>query len=103
LARTSHIYLTHSDKGAEVIRWGDRHQPIDIGSKDRAHLAVLVKYVNNQALRSGIEQIFCVWERDHVLPSSMKGFIHVDTAIHLYIKSLQKFDLVRWLVFSLVR
>ncbi len=23
-----HVYLTHADKGAEVIRWGDQHQPI---------------------------------------------------------------------------
>jgi len=23
-----HVYLTHGDKGAEVIRWGDQHQPI---------------------------------------------------------------------------
>jgi len=23
-----HIYLTHGDKGAEVIRWGEQHQPI---------------------------------------------------------------------------
>ena len=40
-------------------------------------------------LRS-IGQIFCVCERDHVLLSSMKGFIRIDTAMHLYIEPLQQ-------------
>ncbi len=60
-----------------------------IGFKDPRHLAVLLRYVNNQALLAGIQQIFCVCERDHPLLSSMKGFIKVDTDIHLYVKPLQ--------------
>jgi GNAT superfamily N-acetyltransferase len=61
-----------------------------IGFKDPSHLAVLVRYVNNQALLSGIQQIFCICERNHMLLSSMKGFIRVNTAIHLYVKTLQQ-------------
>ena len=61
-----------------------------IGFKDPAYLAVLLRYVNNQALRRGIEQMFCVCERDHVLLNSMKGFIRIDTAMNLYIKSIQE-------------
>jgi len=42
------------------------------------------------ALARGIEQIFCLCERDHVLLSSMKGFMYIDNAVHLYIKPLQE-------------
>jgi predicted N-acetyltransferase YhbS len=61
-----------------------------IAFKDPRHLAVLLKYVNNQVLLRSIGQIFCVCERDHVLLSSMKGFIRIDTAMHLYIEPLQQ-------------
>lgn len=61
-----------------------------IGFKDPEYLAVLLRYLNNQALRRGIEQMFCVCERDHVLLSSMKGFIRIDTAMNLYIKTIQQ-------------
>jgi GNAT superfamily N-acetyltransferase len=61
-----------------------------IAFKEPKHLSVLLRYVNNQVLLRGIEQIFCVCERDHILLSSMKGFIRVDTAMHLYIKPLQQ-------------
>jgi hypothetical protein len=57
--------------------------------KDPGHLAVLLRYMNNHALASGIEQIFSVCERDHPLLNTMKGFIRIDTAIHLYIKAFQ--------------
>jgi GNAT superfamily N-acetyltransferase len=61
-----------------------------IAFKDPRHLAVLLKYVNNQVLPRGIGQIFCICERDHVLLSSMKGFIRIDTAMHVYIKPFQQ-------------
>ena len=61
-----------------------------IGFRNADHLAVLIKYVNNLALHRGIEQIFCIGERDHPLLTTMKGFIHVDTAMHLYVKLLQQ-------------
>jgi len=61
-----------------------------IAFKDPQHMAVLLRYMNNQALQREIKQIFCVCERGHALFRSLKGFIHVDTAMHLYIKSLQQ-------------
>jgi GNAT superfamily N-acetyltransferase len=61
-----------------------------IGFKDPRHLAVLLRYLNNIALQRGIGQIFCIGERDHPLLRSTKGFIHVDTAMHLYVKPLQQ-------------
>ena len=61
-----------------------------IAFKDPNQLAVLLRYVNNLALVRGVEQIFCVCEQDHVLLSSMKGFMHIDNAMHLYIKPLQQ-------------
>ncbi len=76
----------------EFLKPGDIMKQImltPIGFKDPSHLAVLVRYVNNQALLSGIQQIFCICERDHMLLRSMKGFIRVNTAMHLYVKLLQ--------------
>jgi L-amino acid N-acyltransferase YncA len=61
-----------------------------IAFKDFGHIAVLLRHMNNGALKSGIEQIFCVCERNHPLLSSMKGFIQINTAIHLYIKPLEQ-------------
>lgn len=61
-----------------------------IAFKTPGHLAVLIRYLNNQALQEGIEQIFCICERDHVLLRAMKGFVHIDTAMHLYVKTLQQ-------------
>lgn len=77
----------------EFLKPGDIMKQImltPIGFKDPSHLAVLVRYVNNQALLSGIQQIFCICERDHMLLRSMKGFIRVNTAMHLYVKLLQQ-------------
>jgi hypothetical protein len=51
------------------------------GFKDPAHLSVLVRELNNQALQRGIGQMFCVCERNYALLRSLKGFIRVDTAI----------------------
>jgi RimJ/RimL family protein N-acetyltransferase len=60
-----------------------------IAFKDAMHLRPLLRFVNNQTLLKGSEHIFCVCEKNHMLLSSMKGFIRIDTAIHLYIKFLQ--------------
>ena len=59
-----------------------------IGFKEPEHLAVLLRHMNNQAVQNGIEQIFCVCEQDDVLLKSMKGFIRVNTALHVYTKPL---------------
>ena len=61
-----------------------------IGFKDTADLALLIRHLNNQARPKGIEQIFCICERDDVLRKSMKGFVHVDTALHVYVKPLRE-------------
>jgi hypothetical protein len=60
-----------------------------IGFKKPTYLTVLVRYLNNQALLNGIQQIFCICEKDNVLLSSMKGFTRVNTDVSLYIKPLQ--------------
>jgi hypothetical protein len=61
-----------------------------IGFKDPKDLAILLRYLNNLALKRGIEQIFCICEHNHPLLTAMKGFIHVDTAMHLYVKPFQQ-------------
>lgn len=60
-----------------------------ISSKSSAHLVPLVRYVNNLALREGIEQVFCICERDDKILESMKGFTRVDTGVNLYMKPLE--------------
>lgn len=60
-----------------------------IAFKDPAHLGLLLRYMNNRALSSGIEQIFCICESSHPLLNSMKGFIRINTWVNLYVKSLQ--------------
>jgi GNAT superfamily N-acetyltransferase len=71
-----------------------------IGFREPAYLAVLIRHINNHALRNGIEQVFCICERGDLLLKSMKGFIRVDTALHLYTKPLaQKISLASGPVF----
>jgi len=85
--------LTATHVLPEFLKPGDIMKQImltPIGFKDPSHLAVLVRYVNNQALLSGIQQIFCICEQDHILLRSMKGFIRVNTALHLYVKPLRR-------------
>ena len=65
-----------------------------IGFKDPTHLSLLLKHLNNQVLQRGIEQIFCICERNHVMLKSLKGFIRIDTAINLYVKNLQEENLI---------
>jgi len=72
--------------GDTLKQWG----LTPIGFKNSGCLGLLMRYLNNLALQRGIEQIFCICERDHALLSSKKGFIHVDTAMHLYIKTFQQ-------------
>jgi GNAT superfamily N-acetyltransferase len=61
-----------------------------IGFKDPAQLAVLLRYINNQALQRNIGQMFCVCERDYLMLRALKGFVRIDTAMNLYIKPLQE-------------
>lgn len=91
--RVMGFFLTATRILPEFLKPGDTLRQImltPVGFKDAAHLAVLVRHVNNRALLGGIQQIFSICERNHELLRSMKGFIRVDTAIHLYIKPLQE-------------
>lgn len=60
-----------------------------IGFKDPAHFSALLRHVNNQALKMGIEQIFCICERGHEMLKNMRGFIRVNTKYNLYVKTVQ--------------
>jgi len=60
-----------------------------IGYKSSTHLVPLVRHVNNFALREGIEQVFCVCERNDKMLESMKGFTRVNTGVNLYVKLFQ--------------
>ena len=60
-----------------------------IGFDEREHLIVLLKHVNNWAFLNGIQQMFCLCERTHPLMSSLKGLIHINTAMHLNVKPLR--------------
>lgn len=61
-----------------------------IGFKDIRYIPALLRYVNNRANAEGIEYIFFICERGHPLLSTLKGFVHIDTGMHLYIKPLVK-------------
>ena len=87
------FFLTATRILPEFLKPGDILRQIaltSVGFKDVAHLAVLVRYVNNQALLGGIQQIFSICERNHELLRSMKGLIRVDASTHLYLKPLQE-------------
>jgi GNAT superfamily N-acetyltransferase len=60
-----------------------------IGYKSPTDLVPLVRHANNLALRDGIEQLFCICERDDRILESMKGFTRIDTGVNLYVKPLQ--------------
>ena len=61
-----------------------------IGFKDINHITTLLKHVNNLAYSEGIEQIFFVCDRGHPLKSNLRGFIHIDTGMNIYIKPLSE-------------
>jgi GNAT superfamily N-acetyltransferase len=63
-----------------------------IGFKKSAHFAALLRHVNNKALKMGIEQIFCICEKDNAIIKSMKGFIRVSSTYNLHIKALRGND-----------
>jgi len=60
-----------------------------IGYESPAHLVPLLRHVNNLALAAGIEQVFCICERDDRMLESMRGLTRFDTRVHLYAKPLQ--------------
>jgi len=80
-----------------VLKPGDQLNQIMltlIGYRDPSHLSILIRYVNNYALRRDIKQIFCICERNHTMLKSLKGFVRISTNIDLYVKPLkEKFTL----------
>jgi GNAT superfamily N-acetyltransferase len=60
-----------------------------LGFKQPGDIALLLKYINNYALDKGIQQIFFLSEDGDPLLTALNGFIHIDTSIHLYVKSMQ--------------
>lgn len=63
-----------------------------IGFENPKLLTPLFRYMNNDAFNKGIEQIFCVCEQGHELLKNMKG-LHMDMALHLYVKPLREITL----------
>lgn len=61
-----------------------------IAFKNPEDSAAFLRYVNNIALKKGIEQIFYICEKGHEMLKGMKGFIHIDTTMYLYFKPLQE-------------
>ena len=57
-----------------------------IGYKEPIHLSILIRYINNIALKKNIKQMFCICERNHPMAKSLKGFIRISTNISLFIK-----------------
>ena len=53
-------------------------------------LNALLKFINNEARTKCIEQLFCVCERGDPLLQGLKGFVHVDSLLHLYIKPINE-------------
>lgn len=61
-----------------------------IGFKETFYLNTLLRYINNQALQNGIEQIMFACEPNHQMLNSLKGFFNASTVMQLYVKSLQQ-------------
>ena len=61
-----------------------------IGFKHPKYLAPLLRHINNLAWRRDIGFIYSVCEQGHPLLSCMRGFVRIDTAIHIYIKYLRE-------------
>jgi GNAT superfamily N-acetyltransferase len=60
------------------------------GFRGTEHIAALLRHLNNRALNGRIEQIFLICERSHPVLDALKGFIHIDTDMHLYVKPLKE-------------
>ncbi len=60
-----------------------------IGFKAPEHLGTLLRHMNNLGMKKGIDQIFCVCEKEHEFLYALKGLFHVDVGVHLYVKSFE--------------
>jgi len=60
-----------------------------MGYIDVEDLSVLLRHVNNHVRAMGIGQIFYACEKSSPLTGITRGFVHIDSAMHLYIKPLR--------------
>jgi GNAT superfamily N-acetyltransferase len=60
-----------------------------VGYRSVQDLSFLLRHLNNQALRKGIEQIFYLCEKGDPMLKCSKGFVHIDTGMQLYVKPLR--------------
>ncbi len=60
-----------------------------MGYDEPAHLASLVRHVNNVAVQQGIDQIFFIVDRDHPILSRMKGLFFFTTDMYVYGKVVE--------------
>ncbi|MFC1834348.1 GNAT family N-acetyltransferase [Thermodesulfobacteriota bacterium] len=68
-----------------------RHMVLSpIGFKDPEELAVLMRHVNNEALGRRIDQILLISREEGALLRSLRGFVHIDTKMHVYVKILEE-------------
>jgi len=61
-----------------------------IGFKAPEHFATLLTYMNNLAMKRGIDQIFFACEQGHDILNALKGLFNVNVGVHLYIKSFDE-------------
>ena len=71
--------------GKELKQW----MLTPIGFKEPSHVESLLRFLNNQALNRGIEQIFCIYEPSYKFSTAIKDFFKADTPMYLYVKQLQ--------------
>ncbi len=60
-----------------------------IGFKSPKHFATLLRYMNNLAMKRGVDQIFCVCEQNHQILNALRGLFHVNVGVNLYVKSFE--------------
>jgi GNAT superfamily N-acetyltransferase len=60
-----------------------------MGYEDSRDLAALLRHLNNHVHAMGIGQIFYACEKGSSLLGITRGFVHIDSAMHLYIRPLQ--------------
>jgi N-acetylglutamate synthase-like GNAT family acetyltransferase len=76
----------------DSIRAGDTLEQLaltKVGFRHPRHLPTLLTHINNVCLERDLGQIFLVCEPRHPLLDHLDGFIHIDTGVHLYAKTLQ--------------
>ena len=60
-----------------------------VGFRDVGSLSTLFRHANNRAYQAGTQQIFCISSRKAPMLEALKGFIHIDTSMHMNVKPLK--------------